>query len=296
MFQKALTVIGFAVILAGCSFPIPGNEKDHLKAARDFRKVKKYKKAHWLYEEFAERYPDSEFKDTAIQRMHEIALDLEKSGDADGAYRLHKEFLNLHPDSPYADTALQRMYEIALSQSASSRGQHRLRDLLERYPASPLAAEAAFQIGKYYRQNGRYEEAILTFKMLILSYPESERVEAAVFLTGESEYGKYEGVEYESEPLSDARKQYELLLTQFQSGAYTQRAEKRLREINAEFARRDYLMALYYVRHGRPGSAEVYLKSIVNQYPETEYAHRASQTLARLKKSKVTEDRGAQGN
>jgi outer membrane assembly lipoprotein YfiO len=177
------------------------------------------------------------------------------------------------------------MYEIALNRSDTSWGNEKLVELLAKYPAAPLAAEATFQIGKFHFTKRHFDEAIITLKALIGNYPESERVEAGIFLIGDSELGLYEGQDYESMPLLRAKTYYELLIRTYPSGAYAAKAKKRLSQITNELAKRDYRMALYYRRHGKPASSEVYLKSILKEYPETEYARRAQKLLAAAKES-----------
>ena len=226
--------------VAGCSLPIPEGEEQIFSAAGKLRKEKELKDAYRFYEAFVQRYPASR----------------------------------------RSDEALVCMYEIALSRSETAWGHHRLRDLLEQFPAALMAAEAVFMIGKYRFNNKSYDEAINAFETLTESYSESERVEAAVYLSGESHLGQYEGPDYESRPLRDARENFELLLKVFPAGAYGQRAKKRVRQIDKELARRDFFTALYYRKHGKPESARVYLKSILKQYPETEYAKRAEEMLS----------------
>jgi outer membrane assembly lipoprotein YfiO len=210
---------------------------------------------------------------------------LQEAGSSREAFRFYEEFLKSYPASEHGDTALQMAFEIALEHSGTSWGSNKLSKLQERYPAASLAAEALFKVGQYNFENGSYDEAIFAFKSLVSTYPESERIERAVFLTAESELGQYEGPEYEDAPLRRGVEQYKLLLRAFSAGAYVQHARKRLREINREMARRDYLTAQYYQKRGKIVSAKLYLKSILKEYPETEYAAKAQKTLAAITES-----------
>ncbi len=241
--MRLAVMVLVAISAMGCALPLPDGEQEHYKSAEKLLKARDSREACRFYHEYVKRYPASD----------------------------------------KADIALQRAFEIALSQSATSWGHHRLRDLLEEFPAAALAAEAVFKVGKYHFENQEYDEAIIKFKALIEDYPESERLEAAVFLTGDSQLGLYEGVDYEAAPLHGAREQYNLLLRTFPAGAYAKRAKQRLSQISNELAKRDYLIALYYRKHGKPVSMKVYLNSVLKQYPQTEYARRAKEMLSPVK-------------
>jgi outer membrane protein assembly factor BamD (BamD/ComL family) len=243
----ARVAVTLTVILTawGCSLPIPEKEQEHFKAARELHKVQASREAYRFYEEFVERYPASEL----------------------------------------CDTALERMFEIALGHWKTWWGSKQLAELQEKYPAAPLAAEAAFRAGEYQFEKGNYDEAIIRLKNMIVAYSESERVEKAVFLTAESELRQYEGADYEAASLHRAKEHFELLLRTFPSGAYTQKARKQLRLISWELAHRDYLIALYYQKKGKIVSAKYYFNSVLKQYPETEYAARAQKILTAIAKS-----------
>jgi outer membrane assembly lipoprotein YfiO len=183
------------------------------------------------------------------------------------------------PDCELADEALQRVFKEGLKRWNSSWGHRQLKKLVEEFPAASLAAEAMFKVGEYQCRYREYEEAIITLRSLISSYPDSERVEAAVFLTGEAYYAQYQGADYESMPLRNADEQYRRLINRFPKGAFVERARKRTRDIREELAKRDYRLALYYRRHGRRGSAKLYLDSVVREYPETQYGGKARKML-----------------
>ena len=245
MATRFATALIIALVISGCATPVPEREQDHFK----------------------------------------IAGNLYEAGSSRKAARFFEEFLKRYPASKHADEALQKLFELALKDWETSWGNRKLSKLQEKYPAAPLAAEALFKAGQYYFRNENYDEAILAFKNLVVTYPESERRERAVFLTAESELGQYQSSDYEDAPLRRGREQYELLLRAFPNGAYTRHAGRRLREINREMARRNYLLADYYKRRGKIESAKTYLVSILKEYPETEYAAKAQEALAAIAKS-----------
>lgn len=237
--MRIMRALAVLVVLVGCAIPIPADREAHFEAA----------------------------------------VRLQKQGKDKSAYRFYRRFLELYPGSEHEESVIQNAYEITLKNYTSLWGKSELESLLTMCPAAPLASEAQFRVGCYQFNTGNYEEAIIALEKLCADHPESERVEAAMFLSAESELKQYQGPEYEGAPLRKAREQLERLLSAFPEGAYARDARKRLARIGTELACRDYLIALYYRRRGRHASAATYLNSIVKEYPNTEYARRAKEML-----------------
>jgi outer membrane assembly lipoprotein YfiO len=275
---QILTVLVLLVCLAACSLHIPADPQEHLRVAREFEKTASYRTTLRLYVAFATRYPDSKYTQDAIDKAYEIALEHFDS-DTFWAFKRLRILLTELPDSKLADEALSRVYQEALRKWDSTWGNQHLKKLVEDFPAAELAAEATFKIGEYQCKYKEYEEAIATLGFLIRNYPRSERVEAAIFLTGEAHYAQYQGADYESMPLRNADEQYKRLINHFPKGAFVERARKQTGEIRKELARRDYRLALYYRRHGKRGSAKLYLDSVAKEYPDTEYGNKARKML-----------------
>jgi outer membrane protein assembly factor BamD (BamD/ComL family) len=213
------------------------------------------------------------------ENLYKAAQELEKAHAYEQALDFYREYLKLFPGSVKSDAILLRVFGIALGHSGTAWGHYSLKELIEDFPAGPQSAESIFRLGEYEFEHREYEDAIATFRALITDYPESERVEGAIFLSGESELGQYRGADYDYSPLRASKTYYELLLRRYPSGAYVQRALERLQFLERESARRDYLMALYYSRHAKPRSARYYLECIAREHPQSQYAELAKEIL-----------------
>ena len=252
--------------------------KEHLQVARDLERTKDYRTTFRFYVSFATKYPDSKYTQEAIDKAYRTAMEHFDS-DTSWAFKRLRILLTELPDSEHADKALHRIYQEAIKEWDSSWGHMHLKALIEDFPAAELAGEAIFKIGEYRCKYGEYEEAIGTLNTLINNYPRSERLEGAIFLTGKAYYAQYQGADYESMPLRNADEQYKRLINLFPKGAFVERARRRTSEIRKELAKRDYRLALYYRRHGKNGSAKLYLDSVVREYSDTEYGDKARKML-----------------
>ena len=54
------------------------------------------------------------------------------------------------------------------------------KELLEKYPESPVSRKAAAEIGLLYYQNGNFDQAINAYKQVIEKYPGSEEARLAM--------------------------------------------------------------------------------------------------------------------
>ena len=285
MAAKIIAFLSTAVLVAasGCSLLTAPKAEEALTNARSFAQKGDVSSAAKYY-----AYAWEAKKGTAEgEKIFTEAAELFKKGlGHKNACRIFEEFVKNHPDSGYAAEALQTAFELAIEHAESGWGKKRLGELAKRFPAAPLAAEATYLAGVYLFKSKKNDEAEETFEKLIRNYPESERVEGSMFMLGELRLRRYEGPDYEDTPLQDAKKQFELLIASYPTGAYAVKARKRVGDINRELAKRDYQMGLYYIRHGKPDSAKVYLESVQKEYPETEYARKAAKTLAKLLEKK----------
>jgi outer membrane assembly lipoprotein YfiO len=226
---------------------------------------------------------------TKEKNLFKAAQELEKADAYKEAFEFYMEYLKLYPGSEKSDDILLKIYDIALGHAGTTWGHLSLKELVEEYPAGPRAAESIFRLGEYEYEHGEYENAVFTLRTLIREYPESERIEAAIFLSGESEFGRYRGTDYDFAPLRESKSYYELLLRRYPLGAYAQRSREMLQSIEKELAKRDYLMALYYSRHGKPQSARFYLQCIVRDHPQSQYAKLAEEILGTTRKEERPE-------
>ncbi len=272
--------------VCGCVFGSSQDTATLLAQARTFAKAEDYSAAAGYYIDAWEAKKGTREGEKIFL---EAGLVFKKGVSYKRAYRLHKDFVDSHPESKYAAQALRIVFETVIEHAESGWGQQKLTKLIEEFPAAPLASEAQFKLGSRHFGKSRYEEATDTFESLITNYPESERVEAAMFMIAEAHLRSYEGIEYEDAPLEDAKAQFEILLSSYPSGAYSVRARKRIRSIEKELARRDYLMAQYYMRHGKPASARVYLEAVLKQHPDTEYAKLAKKMLSKVPEREKSE-------
>lgn len=99
--------------------------------------------------------------------------------DYSGKITLLNRLLGKYPKSPYAVTALYEIGRSYVNMENNSKAIASFRQLLSSYPESPLARKAASEIGLLYYQAGNFEQAIASYKYVVDKYPGSDEARMA---------------------------------------------------------------------------------------------------------------------
>jgi len=139
---------------------------------------------------------------------------------------------------------------------------HKLEQLMQYFPASPLAAKAQFRIGEIYQLNGDWQRAFKAYKKVIDNYPGSDLVTESIgrqFAIGEVRTQKDTG------RFSFFRKDPSDMLSQTVDAApYAAGAVKAL-----------YDLGHYQFRRGEYPECLETFDRLTNNYPESEYTEQA---------------------
>ena len=223
-------------------------------------------------------------KPSAASRLYAQAESAVESGQQKSAYDKYFALLTDFPGSIHEEVALERCFEIAAARINSSWGVEKATEILKRYPCAPSADRLRFLIGSTYFQWGDYEEAISNFEHVVRDYPESPLAHTALFLSGKSHICQYQGSDYEAEHLVAAKEIFEEYLRLYPTHEKAGEVKDSLRDACEKLALRDWNVAQFYLRADREDSAAVYLKIILTNYPDTNYAEHAKTLLERIER------------
>jgi len=182
---RAMTLIAAAIIIVGCS-----NNNEEYDLTRDIREnyaeaqraveVGNYGKAIAIFEALQARFPFSEF---ATQIQLELAYSYYKDGRIEQAIDAADTFLRENPTHPRVDYAtyikglcyfetgqgfLERLFRKDINKRPPKDGElafSTLSRLVERYPASPYAADAQQRLVYLKNRLASYENEVARFYM-----------------------------------------------------------------------------------------------------------------------------------
>jgi len=149
-------------------------------------------------------------------------------------------------------------------------------------PTGPLADDALMLAATYQLRKGRYTEADHLFKVLREEYPDSPHLANAFLLGSHVKLMSYQGAEYDEQALLEAEKLKKTALQLFPDLKEKERLKKELKQIELEKAERDWKRVEFYLRKRKPQAAAVYCRLLLQEHPDTPYAEKAKQVLAKL--------------
>ncbi len=231
----------------------------------------KYDAAIDTYGELIADFPNTKHLDKVIRRQFDIAQYWEK-------YHRHKPQNVLIPNNPFNDTL--PAWD-TLGRALKAYENIRLND-----PTGPLADDSIMATANSYFLRERYADADYYYELLRTEYPRSDHQYEAHILGLQCKLRKYQGPDYDDNPLREARKLVKRLNTQF-AGELSQEERDRLTEVrarlNRELALRDFNMAKYYDEKSEYGSARFYYARVFNEYPQTELAVQSRDRYVEIK-------------
>ncbi|MDR1480081.1 MAG: hypothetical protein LBJ00_14185 [Planctomycetaceae bacterium] len=271
---------------------------------------KLYKEAGVRFTKAAKRLPDSILKEDALYLAGESFF---FSGNYQKAFNSYQELMVKYKHSKYLDTTARRLFAIARYWEAVDRGSRitlvnfteKTRPMFDSFgyagkayetifindPNSPLADDAVMAIASAHLARGKYEgdisyeRAAFYYKYLTENYPLSEHFDEArkgeLFARSEA----YMGAEYNDKTLNDAHE-----LAAMITRSRTPNAENEndaINELNENIvtknAEREWVTGQYYDKKGYYGSAKLFYQTLIQKYPQTDYAEKARTRLEQIK-------------
>lgn len=240
-----------------------------------------YPRAADLYSRLLKEFPQTFYRDQAIQRMFDIANywlddtreemreDLERQNGQ--RWFVWPRFFHLSRSKPFIDRegrALQKLDEV------------RMYDL-----RGPLAPQALFMCGtvKLYHQN--FQEADRYFSQLVNSHPDHPLAIKAIELAILCKNLGTGGSVYDGRRTAEARQLVQAALFYYPTLANEKKEEllRQLEGITLQEADKEYQMAEFYRRIDKPGSAYWYYDLVRRRYPNTRYAQMATERMNELR-------------
>ncbi len=265
-----------------------------------------YEKAKGLYD--AGKYSDAatEFARIALYSSEETFREragfmagesLFQAGKYYKAYVALEDYLAYYPRTPRLKDVIKRQLDVGLKLlegakkdllgmpilSGFSTGLEVMRKVLDKHPFEDFSDEYHFQLCARLEQADKHEDAALEWETFLQRYPSSDFAPTALFRKGDSQLKEFEGVDYDPKPLVNAKRTFEDYVQHNPHGDKVKEAEQRLLDIAEKAAEKDYNTAIFYLKDmDKPGSARMYLESLIADYPQTTWAQKARETLAKL--------------
>lgn len=244
--------------------------QNNLRRARDNYKV------------VVKDYPSTAYVDRSSRRLFEIAK--EWLGNNDFATSNEITTVNLEeptrkptstgPRSPHRWYALNPWDKKRPVLDTNGFAIDALRTIWTYDTTGPLADDALMLAATHYLRENDNIESDRLFTLLREQFPKSPHLQAAFVLGSHVKLASYQGAAYEEETLEDARDLKESTLRLFPNAPEAERIRGELKDIYQAEAARKWERAKYWRKEG-PKAEAVYLKQVIEEFPDTEFANLA---------------------
>ncbi len=152
-------------------------------------------------------------------------------------------------------------------------------------PYGDYGARSQFRLGECYRKQERFEEASRAFQKLVEEYPASPLVADAKFNIAFCSYRLSLKPSYDQSATDEAIGWYEGFVNSQPESPLVPEAQKSLRKLREYKVQGLEQIAEFYEHSGSPQSALVYYKQIAEHYSESPLAPKAVAKVSELEKS-----------
>ena len=258
-----------------------------------YYKQHKYPKAQDSYLKLVNNYPTTRYLEESTRRLFEIAgiwmdLQVTTSGDVVPASYTDEGKASSPRVAPGKETESPSFLNLTDAErptfDTEGRALESLKAIWLHDPTGPLADDALMLTASYQLRKGRYQDAAETYKLLREEYPDSPHTKEAFLLGSHVAQASYHGSSYDDKSLAEAKQLKEASLRIFNdlSEEQRERLQAELKRIDDAIIRRDYDMAIFYLRKGDFDAVTLYCSSIINQYPGSVYAEMCKKLLREL--------------
>lgn len=273
--------------------PPTGSPEAQILAIRKALAAGNFKQARNLADAWISQHPNHPLLVQAHFLRAEALVGLKDEYEALFDYEL---VLRQFPGSPEFHLALEREYEIARLYSngmkrkflgmrilsAASEAEEIFIRIQERAPGSPIGEKASLELGEHYLRQGQMDSAATAFDMFLVNYPRSAHREKAMLRLIQAHLACFRGPRFDATSLREAIQRLRIYQQEFPAAAEQLGVPGLLARIEESLARKDFLVAQWYLKRGEKVSAIYSFRRVLQDYPQTAAAQEALAQLRQL--------------
>ncbi len=207
------------------------------------------------------------------------------NGDYKRALKAYEKVLEKYPGSRRTGEILEREYQVGIAQMETNENAaiQVFEKIIEKHQLGPIAPDAQIKIADCYFKLNQYEEALDAYEKFLENYPKSEWVPYVQYqiplckLYHEKQQERNYGL------LTSAREGFEEYLVSNPHGVHADDAKRMIEEIRIIEAEREFNIGEFYLRRKKPSSAAMYFGYVINDFPGTIWAERATERIEFLR-------------
>jgi outer membrane assembly lipoprotein YfiO len=156
------------------------------------------------------------------------------------------------------------------------------RDLLDQYPLNPYAEEAQLKIAYAYYIQKKFTEAIASLNDFERAYPTSMHLPFVEYYRGMCYLEQMRSIDRDQSVTEKAHDHFRAVTDRFPESPFASLAEKKIKVCRDSMAAHELMVADFNDKYDNVPAAEARLRTIIENYPETDAAIKALDRLHTL--------------
>lgn len=271
------------------------NSTKQLEKGIKFEKAEKYEDAYHTYRSLVKTWPLSP---NSPEAQYRAATMLYKLYDFQRAYKEFQKCVEAYPDSEHFNETLKYQYDIAClfllgerqklwkipTLPSMDKAVEMFEQVIKNGPYSQVAPLAQLKIGFAREKQHQWENAVKAYQDLIRKYPKSDLADDAQFQIGYAYMMASKEADYDQTFTNRSITGFQDYITKYPNSEKIEQANENLDKLKQEQARGIMKIAEFYDANKRYESALIYYNLVIQRFPKSEIAKRASIRADALKK------------
>ena len=152
--------------------------------------------------------------------------------------------------------------------------------ITERAGDRPIGVQAAIEVAKHYEKRKKFAEAHLKWSEVSWQSETGQIAKDALLGMARCKHAAYKGPTYNAANLKSAKTYYQDFELRYPIDARELGVDKIVKQIDEQMAYKQFTVAKYYQRTGKTQAANLYYDMVIRNWPNTDAAGLARQTLA----------------
>lgn len=275
---------------------VKSTPKEQFDFGRSLYDIKQYKEAEREFKKLLKTYPKAV---EAAEGQYYLGLIEEAQGNLYAAYQAYQKVIDKYPFSEKIPEIIEREYKIAesfmeggkrkalgVALPAENPAIEIFTKVIENSTYGPQAASAQYKLGLVLKGLLRYYEAEEAFNKVVSNYPDSEWAGAAKFQIASCRAAVSRGSDYDQGAAKEAKEKFEEFVREHPEAVLSKDAERNIELLNEKEAQSYYNIGRFYEKQKAFDAAKTYYNDIINNFPDSQWAARATERLQMMEKMK----------
>lgn len=276
--------------------------REQLAKGEKYEQEKKYEEAMEAYRALVRTWPLSP---NAAEGQYRYGVMLYKIYDFQVAFKEFQKCLEKYPDTEHFEDVLKYQYDIACLFLAGERQKvwkiptlpsmdktvEMFEKVIKNGPYSPMASKAQLKIGFAREKQHRWDDAVKAYQEVIRRYPKSDLADDAQFQIGYTYLCAAREADYDQTATNRSITAFEDYITRYPKSEKIEQARENIARLKAEQASGYMNVAEFYSQKKQYEAALIYYNKVIQSYPGTDLAKRASVQVEKLKPRQPDQER-----